>query len=93
MRRATVSYLQWPRPWNICLFIKHHAGGIKRSSTYRDRSLSWRKSRAAFPCLDLGWDKGRGMDEIAGCIGGEWAWYGIRGEADLWGWMQRTRRC
>ena len=59
--------------WSICLFIKHHAGGIKRGSTYGDRNLSWRESRAAFLYLDLGGGKGRGMDELAGCIGGEWA--------------------
>jgi hypothetical protein len=36
---------------------------------------------------------GRPMDELAPCIGSEWPWYGIQDEADLWEWMQRTRRC
>jgi hypothetical protein len=74
-------------------YIKYMAGGLRRSRKYWDQSLTWRENRAAFRYLDRGWELGRPMDELAPCIGGEWPWYGIRDEADLWEWMQRTRRC
>ena len=74
-------------------YIKYVAGGLRRSRKYWDPNLSWRENRAAFRYLDRGWHLGRSMEELAPCIGGEWPWYGIRDEADLWEWMQRTRRC
>jgi len=74
-------------------YIKYHAGGLRRSRRFWDPNLNWRENRAAFRYLDRGWHLGRSMDELAPCIGGEWPWYGIRDEDDLWEWMQRTRRC